>query len=103
MSDDQARGNSCRCRSAAGHLTEREVEVLLLVASGRHNKQIAQVLGISTRTVDHHLRAMLLRAGADTRAELIARCYVAGILDHGSWPPAWSGSSCLYVCRSAPA
>jgi DNA-binding CsgD family transcriptional regulator len=95
MSEDQARGNSCHCKSAAGHLTEREIEVLLLVASGQHNKQIALALGISTRTVDHHLRAMLVRAGANSRAELIARCYVAGILDRGTWPPAWSGAHCL--------
>jgi DNA-binding NarL/FixJ family response regulator len=95
MSEDQARGSSCHCQSTAGHLTEREIEVLVLVASGQHNKQIAQALGISTRTVDHHLRAMLARAGAHSRADLIARCYVAGILDRAAWPPAGSGACCL--------
>ena len=100
---DRVRGSSGGGKPGSNHLTEREIEVLVLVASGQHNKQIAQVLGISTRTVDHHLRAMLLRAGASSRAELIARCYVAGILAGDRWPPAWSGTSGLNVCRSAPA
>ena len=95
MAQDHARGRLCRCRSGAGHLTDREVEVLLLVAVGKHNKEIAKVLGISTRTVDHHLRTMLRRASVQGRAELVARCYAAEIMIAGIWPPAWSGSRCL--------
>ncbi len=95
MAQDHARGRLCRCRSGADHLTDREVEVLLLVAVGKHNKEIAKVLGISTRTVDHHLRTMLRRAGVQGRAELVARCYAAEIMIAGIWPPAWSGSRCL--------
>jgi|CZKT01.1.fsa_nt_gi DNA-binding CsgD family transcriptional regulator len=95
MPQDQGRGRPCRCQSGADHLTDREIEVLVLVAAGRHNKQIAQELGISTRTVDHHLRTMLRRARAETRSELVARCYAAGILMAGTWPPGWSGGRCL--------
>jgi DNA-binding CsgD family transcriptional regulator len=95
MAQDQARGRHCRCRSGADHLTDREVEVLLLVAAGKHNKEIAEALGISTRTVDHHLRTMLRRAGVQGRAELVARCYAAEIMVGGTWPPACSGSRCL--------
>ena len=53
------------------------------------------MLGISTRTVDHHLRTMLRRAGAQSRVELVARCYAAEIMVAGTWPPAWSGGRCL--------
>jgi DNA-binding CsgD family transcriptional regulator len=95
MAQDHAGGRLCRCRSGADHLTDREVDVLLLVAVGKHNKEIAKVLGISTRTVDHHLRTMLRRAGVQGRAELVARCYAAEIMIAGVWPPAWSGRRCL--------
>jgi len=83
------------CRPGADHLTDREIEVLLLVAVGGHNKQIAKELGISTRTVDHHLRTMLRKVGAESRSELVARCYAAGLMIPAAWPPAWSGSRCL--------
>jgi DNA-binding CsgD family transcriptional regulator len=99
MLQDHARGMPCRCRPGADHLTDREVEVLLLVAAGRHNNEIAQALGISTRTVDHHLRTMLRRAAAASRVELVARCYAAGIMIPGGWPPIWSGSRCLRADR----
>jgi DNA-binding CsgD family transcriptional regulator len=95
MAQDHARGKLCRCRSGADHLTDRELDVLLLVAAGRHNNEIAKVLGISTRTVDHHLRTMLRRAGVQSRVELVARCYAAEIMVAGTWPPAWSGTRCL--------
>ncbi|MGK2938871.1 MAG: helix-turn-helix domain-containing protein [Solirubrobacteraceae bacterium] len=43
-------------RSALPHdLTEREVEVLRLVASGMTNREIAQELVVSPRTVQHHV------------------------------------------------
>ncbi len=102
MPQDHAGGNPRRCQPGTDHLTDREVEVLLLVAAGRRNKQIAEQLGISTRTVDHHLRAMLRRAGALSRAELVARCYAAGIMIPQAWPPAWSGRRCLSTGGRAP-
>jgi DNA-binding CsgD family transcriptional regulator len=108
MPQDQGGGNSCGCRSGDRHLTDREIEVLLLVAAGKHNKEIAASLGISTRTVDHHLRTMLRRAAAGTRAELIARCYTVRILAPASWPPTWTGRQCLRAgprvapCRTEP-
>jgi DNA-binding NarL/FixJ family response regulator len=61
------------------------------------NSQIARTLGISTRTVEQHFVAMRRRAGAASRGELIARCYAAGILDQGVWPPGWSGARCLRI------
>jgi DNA-binding NarL/FixJ family response regulator len=47
-------------------LTEREVEVLSLVASGRSNAGIAETLVISRRTVDAHLRSIFTKLGIET-------------------------------------
>jgi DNA-binding CsgD family transcriptional regulator len=50
-------------------LTTREVEVLLFVAEDLSNKQIAAKLGISPKTVDHHIVAVLAKLGVSTRKE----------------------------------
>lgn len=47
-------------------LTEREVEVLRLVASGRSNAGVATDLVISRRTVDAHLRSIFTKLGIET-------------------------------------
>jgi HD-GYP domain-containing protein (c-di-GMP phosphodiesterase class II) len=49
-------------------LTDREVEVLRLIARGRLNKQVAATLGISVKTVGHHIEHIYAKAGITTRA-----------------------------------
>ena len=49
-------------------LTDREVEVLCLIARGRLNKQVAATLGISAKTVGHHIEHIYVKAGVATRA-----------------------------------
>jgi DNA-binding NarL/FixJ family response regulator len=49
-------------------LTEREVEVLRLIARGRANKQVAAALGISPKTVGRHIENLYGKAGVTTRA-----------------------------------
>jgi HD-GYP domain-containing protein (c-di-GMP phosphodiesterase class II) len=49
-------------------LTEREVDVLRLVARGCANKQVASALGISAKTVGHHVEHIYAKAGVSTRA-----------------------------------
>jgi DNA-binding NarL/FixJ family response regulator len=49
-------------------LSEREVEVLRLVARGLSNKQIAQTLMISRRTAEHHVQHVYAKIGHSTRA-----------------------------------
>jgi HD-GYP domain-containing protein (c-di-GMP phosphodiesterase class II) len=49
-------------------LTDREVEVLRLIARGRANKQVASVLGISAKTVGRHIEHIYAKAGVSTRA-----------------------------------
>ena len=52
-------------------LTPREREVMLLVVAGRHNREIAVDLGISTRTVEVHKGRMMEKLGVATIADLV--------------------------------
>ncbi len=54
------------------NLTQREVEVLKLVAEGRSNGQIAQVLGLSEKTVTNHLTHIFNKTTCDNRAAATA-------------------------------
>jgi HD-GYP domain-containing protein (c-di-GMP phosphodiesterase class II) len=49
-------------------LTEREVDVLRLIARGRSNKEVARELGISAKTVGTHVEHIYAKAGVTTRA-----------------------------------
>ena len=51
-------------------LTEREREVVALIAEGLHNRAIAQRLGITENTVRHHLTAVYGKLGVADRLEL---------------------------------
>jgi NarL family two-component system response regulator YdfI len=66
-----------------GTLSDREREVLELVAEGQRNKEIADALGITERTVKAHLASIFNKLGATSRAEAIARAMTAGILNKG--------------------
>ncbi|KQQ27919.1 MULTISPECIES: LuxR C-terminal-related transcriptional regulator [unclassified Frondihabitans] len=57
----------------AVELSPREREVLRLVASGARNHDVAQKLGISDNTVKFHVSNLLRKAGARSRAELVAQ------------------------------
>ena len=52
----------------ADGLTLREVEILGLVAAGRTNRQTAERLGLSIRTVDAHLRSIYAKLGIKSRS-----------------------------------
>ncbi|HEX6520796.1 MAG TPA: helix-turn-helix transcriptional regulator [Streptosporangiaceae bacterium] len=53
-------------------LTDRQLEILHLVATGLSNAEIAQRLVVSTRTVDHHVSAILQKLGVPTRRDAAA-------------------------------
>jgi DNA-binding NarL/FixJ family response regulator len=62
-------------RSPAGLLTEREVEVLRLVASGITNRRIAVKLKISEKTVARHVSNIFNKLGLSSRAAATAYAY----------------------------
>jgi DNA-binding NarL/FixJ family response regulator len=57
-----------RARELPAGLTQRELEVLLAVALGRSNQAIADSLGISAKTVGHHVQHVYEKAGVRSRA-----------------------------------
>jgi ATP/maltotriose-dependent transcriptional regulator MalT len=65
---------------AAAPLTGREVQVLGLLASGLTNRQIAERLRISEKTVARHLSNIYLRIGVSTRSAATAYAYQNGLV-----------------------
>ncbi len=61
-------------------LTNREIDVLELIAAGLTNKGIAGELGISEHTVKFHVGSILSKFNAASRSEAIARAMQAGLL-----------------------
>lgn len=71
-----------RAGRAVGGLTQREVDVLELVATGATNREIAAALVISDKTVARHLANMFAKLGVTSRAAATAYAY-----EHGLVPP----------------
>lgn len=67
---------------AAGQLrlTQRQLEVLRLIAAGHTDKETARALSLSPRTVEMHVAAAMRSLGCATRAEAVARASAAGWL-----------------------
>ena len=68
-----------RARSEKKELSNRELEVLQLVAQGRTNQEVGQQLQISEKTVEKHVRALFRKLAVTSRVEL-AVCAV-----HQGW------------------
>ncbi|HEX2273736.1 MAG TPA: response regulator transcription factor [Acidimicrobiales bacterium] len=64
-------------------LTEREREVLALIATGESNDEIAQRLVISPATVRTHITRVLSKLGARDRAQLVVMAFEAGLVEPG--------------------
>jgi len=67
-------------RGRSGVLSEREREVLRLIAQGRSNKQIGRQLSITERTVKFHVTSIFNKLGTDNRAQAIAVAARRGLL-----------------------
>jgi DNA-binding NarL/FixJ family response regulator len=60
-----------RTRANPGGLTDRQLEVLGLLADGLTNAEIADRLVVSVRTVDHHVAAILAKLNVGSRREAV--------------------------------
>ncbi|TDD56234.1 helix-turn-helix transcriptional regulator [Nonomuraea terrae] len=57
--------------AAAGELTAQQLQIARMVAEGATNKEVAEQLFLSRRTVEHHLRNVFSRLGIRSRVELV--------------------------------
>jgi len=77
---DAVRVRALRARPALpGGLTEREAEVLALVAAGRSNREIAEALVLSSKTVARHLSNIFAKLGVATRTQAAAYAFEHGL------------------------
>lgn len=61
-------------------LTEREIEVLRLIAEGYSNRQIAELVHLAEGTVKNHISSILIKLGARDRTNAVLRAIREGIL-----------------------
>jgi len=74
------RGPNEATRANPSGLTPKEFEVLQLLAQGCSSAQVARRLHRSTKTVDHHVGALLEKLGVHSRAEAVAAAYARGMI-----------------------
>ena len=73
-----------RGRSSWDSLTRREKEVLKLVGEGHRNKEIANILSISLKTVEKHRSNIIRKLDIHSVASLTAYAFEKGLVTHGS-------------------
>ena len=74
------RGPTRATRENPFGLTPRQMDVLRHLAEGMTNAEIADRLFVSSRTVDHHVSAILGKLGANTRSAAVAAARDAELL-----------------------
>jgi len=74
------RGPNETTRANPAGLTGREIEVLQLLAQGYTNAKLARRLHRSTKTIDHHVSAVLDKLGVRSRAQAVAAAFALGIV-----------------------
>ncbi len=69
-------------RQAFGGLTEREREVVRLVAQGKSNREIAEALVVTKRTIETHINNILYKLNLTSRAQLVVWAVEKGLATH---------------------
>jgi DNA-binding NarL/FixJ family response regulator len=78
-----ARGRPATPPARLEQLTDREREVMVLVAEGLSNDEIAARLVISPATAKTHVSRTMIKLGARDRAQLVVYAYEAGMIRPG--------------------
>jgi len=73
-------GQMLKQEETTEHLTDREMEVLRLLARGNRNKEIAESLIISERTVKFHVGVIFQKLGVTNRAEAVSKAIQSGLV-----------------------
>jgi len=63
------------------NLTDREMDVVLLIAKGMSNKEISEELVISERTVKNHVSNILKKLSVNDRTQALIKCLKMGIVE----------------------
>lgn len=84
---EQSDGGRKLLRRKTDTLTERETEVLQLIAEGNANKQTADQLGISIKTVEKHRQAVMNKLHIHDTAGLTRYAIAAGMIESPAHPP----------------
>jgi len=79
VEDFRQRGNQTP-EAPPVQLSEREAEVLRLIADGLRNKEIADQLGVSTKSVETYRKRLMTKLGFSSTAELIRHAIRTGIV-----------------------
>ena len=69
-------------KEAFGGLTEREREVVRLVAQGKSNREIADALVVTKRTIETHINNILYKLGLSSRAQIVVWAVERGLATH---------------------
>ena len=74
------RGPNEATRANPAGLTAKEIEILTLLAHGNSNAQLASQLHRSTKTIDHHVSAILEKLDVRSRTQAVAAAFALGVI-----------------------
>ncbi|MGZ5394781.1 MAG: response regulator transcription factor, partial [Mycobacterium sp.] len=75
-------GGNIASAPLAGGLTRREIEILTRIASGATNRQVAEALFISDKTVGRHLANIYAKLGVSSRTAAVSWAYANKVVDN---------------------
>ncbi|MEY9860065.1 DNA-binding NarL/FixJ family response regulator [Catenulispora sp. GAS73] len=81
--EERSQGHGTRIRTV--DLTCREIDVLRLIAEGRSNREIGDVLQVSTATVKTHINRIFAKIEVRDRAQAVRFAYISGLAASDGW------------------